>query len=560
MKSLTQLFGFVCSTFRSDGHKNYQLSRCLLYTFEQNVGRKMAQCTYIFGNGSRCEELTHDSSNLCILHIEFPVDESSEEFTLISELKDEKVTNKIAHDNFNFEGARLRSVDFSERTIDGDALFRDAKINAYFNSSKVTFNGLAIFQNATFEGAVSFQAAAFKLGANFQEVTFGDVNFQNVFNFSHATFEGGLSTDFKNVTFNGRADFSYVTFEEGASGKSVDFTNANFNAVNIVTDFSNAQFIEGHEAKSGFDGIAIFHGATFRESTHFKNAIFEHEADFRDVTFGDDAALSPNFDFSGAKFNSLVHFSGAKLKLGAFLGAYSWISFGALFKSDAYFRAAMFEGAVIFEPATFEGFADFEEATFKLCVNFHKAKFVSVSFLGTAFEKGADFREATIGDCEFGGSELKAGLSLRPTTFTTYQGQENACRAAKQSWDSAGDRSQADYYFYHEMEAKRKLKTRAVRWIELPAQFIYGYGVHPERLMAAFVLALILFDAYYWRVGEVASFSEGLYFSFTAMVFPGSAYASPKPGLVGLILVIQSLFGLLLWGSFIATLSRKFGR
>ena len=58
-------------------------------------------CEYKFRNGSKCKEEAFENSKYCILHIELPEDEESEEFKRINELKEEKVEEKV-NNKLNF--------------------------------------------------------------------------------------------------------------------------------------------------------------------------------------------------------------------------------------------------------------------------------------------------------------------------------------------------------------------------------------------------------------------------------------------------------------------------
>ncbi len=102
----------------------------------------MGACGYEFRNKEKCGEETWQNSEFCILHMELPEDEESEEFREINELKKKKVEEKVSKEDFNFEGARLLEVDFSGMKIKNnmdfngsairrDALFREATIGGY---------------------------------------------------------------------------------------------------------------------------------------------------------------------------------------------------------------------------------------------------------------------------------------------------------------------------------------------------------------------------------------------------------------------------------------------
>ena len=116
----------------------------------------MKTCEYLFRNGENCEEETFQNSEFCILHINLPEDEASEEFKKINELKKKKVEEKVIKEDFNFEGAKLFEVDFrgmkiknslyfSHAVIRKDALFDGAEIgrHAWFREAEI--GGGALF-------------------------------------------------------------------------------------------------------------------------------------------------------------------------------------------------------------------------------------------------------------------------------------------------------------------------------------------------------------------------------------------------------------------------------
>ncbi|MGZ4911025.1 MAG: hypothetical protein ACXV5H_12220, partial [Halobacteriota archaeon] len=126
----------------------------------------------------------------------------------------------------------------------------------------------------------------------------------------------------------------------------------------------------------------------------------------------------------------------------------------------------------------------------------------------------------------------------------------------------AGDRATADSYHYLEMEAKRKQKPSWKRYPELPAQYIFGYGVHPWRVFGTFIAIIGVFTLLYLPIEGATNDSliHSASASALAMFIPPSVLQNPKPLPFSIIAVIQAIFGLLLWGTFIATLTRKYGR
>ena len=240
---------------------------------------------------------------------------------------------------------------------------------------------------------------------------------------------------------------------------------------------------------------------------------------------------NPDFNFEGAKIYSIdlsrrkgiidLNFMDATIKGDArFKNATierSAVFDNAMIKGDAWFenatveRWAVFDNATIggsasFENATIEEWAVFDNATIGGSVRFKNVKIKGVaSFENAKIEWSSSFDNAAIkgkvrfdkttikGDVSFDNATLEGesftchtaeiigGLSFEKTLFASLKSQEEACRKAKQAWDKLGDRKTADDYFYRELVAKRKQKNRFMRYLEyVPAQVIFGYGVHPN--------------------------------------------------------------------------------
>ncbi len=116
-------------------------------------------CEYTFRDRERCKEEAMPNSEYCILHVDLPEDEESEEFKRINELKEEKVKEKVDKGDFNFEGAKLLEIDFSGRTIEGSLTFIDAVIEKDAMFEGVNIGELARFTGAKIIGGVSFKGA-----------------------------------------------------------------------------------------------------------------------------------------------------------------------------------------------------------------------------------------------------------------------------------------------------------------------------------------------------------------------------------------------------------------
>ena len=83
------------------------------------------------------------------------------------------------------------------------------------------------------------------------------------------------------------------------------------------------------------------------------------------------------------------------------------------------------------------------------------AYFNGTTFGGNAGFEGTAFR----GHAEFGIDKFEGhSLTFRDATFIYADSQEEACRWAKNVLERNGNREEAGYHFYREMEAIRKRK------------------------------------------------------------------------------------------------------
>jgi hypothetical protein len=226
----------------------------------------------------------------------------------------------------------------------------------------------------------------------------------------------------------------------------------------------------------------------------------------------------------------------------------------------------------------------------------------SAWFDGTTFSGDARFYGATFsGDARFYGAKFEGDLlTFRNATFTHAENQAGACRRAKNVLERNGDREEAGYHFYREMEGKRKQKESDYRYFDYEAllfcketdaspreltdlfkyliynildylfiQVIFGYGVHPYRLWGFWWLIVGLFALLYWigsgvnnstTAQPLTDFLEYLWFSITFAVTPGFAGYKPAPGLYQVLAGVEAIFGTFMWAAFITTFARKYMR
>lgn len=348
------------------------------------------------------------------------------------------------------------------------------------------------------------------------------------------------SVEYDRVIIVGNIDIGEIK-PENEYGKVV--IDSSINITNSIiedgVDFSYSMFKEPFTVKN-----TIFNG-----NVTFTEGIFRGEVNFVDSTFRGDSV-----DFYDAKFCKIVHFKRATFSgLTLFSGATfcEWANFwGTKFGEDLINKGVIFSETVIFMGTKFRD------------VIFHKkAIFMGATFRGDVDFRGAIFRERIQLEQSQFDSDL---LTFKDAKFEDPLSQEDACRRAKNILEKAGNREEAAYHFYREMDAKRKQKHWFIRYfLEYPfIQCIFGYGVHPLRLLIWFIVTAFIFAGIYWAFNGIAGdigWYEYIWFSITTAVTPGYAGYVLNPGFQ-IVAGIEAIFGTFMWASFIATFARKYMR
>ena len=308
-----------------------------------------------------------------------------------------------------------------------------------------------------------------------------------------------------------------------------------------------------------FCGYAFFRGATFCRETYFSGAAFCREADFRGATFSRYAGDSGASFFKGATFSSFADFIEA-----TFSNVADFVE--ATFSKRASFMGATFSEGASFMKATFSGYADFSETNLRKNVDFIEVTFSGIADFGMATFSGYVWFH----DANFEGDIL----TFRGATFFLASVQEQACRRAKNVLEKNGNREEAGYHFYREMDAKRKQKPWYIRYPEYVfVQLIFGYGVHPFRLMFCWFLVAMIFAIFYSVNGGIIGklpasslpqpwsyFVECFYFSIVTAVTPGYGKYELTSWVYQVIASAEAIFGTFMWAAFIATFARKYMR
>lgn len=302
---------------------------------------------------------------------------------------------------------------------------------------------------------------------------------------------------------HGLSDLGEAAFE-----KPVDFSGCRF--VGYAT-FCGSQFMGANFVESQFDSDANFNGCRF-----------EHA------------------DFRGSKFNKCAEFLG------------SWIN------GNADFSESEFKERADFLRSQFKGFAtDFVGCKFNDTIYFNGSEFDGdVNFIRSDFDGNIDFSES-----KFKGDVL----TFKHSKFSYPKSQENACRRAKNVLEKNGDREEAGYHFYREMEAKRKQKPWYYRYPEyIFIQKIFGYGVHPFWLWGWWLAIVIFFAIIFSEWGGIEDamakqWYDYLWFSIATAATPGYALYRPI-GWFKFIAGVEAILGTFMWAAFIATFARKYMR
>ncbi len=356
-----------------------------------------------------------------------------------------------------------------------------------------------------------------------------------------------------------------------------------------------------------FTKQVIFSESIFRGKALFANSIFNEilPEDRDQVVLNSNynrsqlkknsSLVLPKFDgninFNGAKFDEIADFNGCKFLDYAFFNL-------CKFKNFAKFDDSSFSKYCYFRISEFSLNALFYRCKFKDRVAFYNSRFYGDAFfVGDVASSATNFNQSFFcGDaifnfsifnsllsfefCQFGGildfHEYKHKgevLSFKHAIFRDPLSQEEACRRAKNVLERGGNREDAGYHFYREMEARRIQKPWYYRYPEFALiQLIFGYGVHPWRLMGWWIASILCFALiYYIGVGviDATQLFDSIKFSFATAIAPGyiativNSQNSTGYNLAPMyqsVAMIETVFGTFMWAAFIATFARKYMR
>jgi hypothetical protein len=445
-----------------------------------------------------------------------------------------------------------------------------SKLDLPKENEKILINSAIKIINSKIKGAVVFRNIRFREQIIFINTCFHSESWRNT-DFSGSQFCGGADfnattffdtrylVNFRNAKFNRNANFGNVLFSGGADFSNAKFTNANFSNTTFKDDGIREFFSDDWFLRDIIPRCAVFRNATFNWGADFSNAKFNENA-----------------DFSNAKFNGNVFFWHAK------------------FNRNANFDNSLFNGNSDYSEATFNWSAAFNDITFNGRILFENTTFNEIAFFNnTTFNEWADFL-LTKFEGDF--------LTFENAAFAFPTSQETACRKAKNVLEKNGDREKAGYYFYREMEGKSKQKRSSYRYFDYEAllfcneayvapreltdllkylkynileyffiQVVFGYGVHPWRLITWWGIMIVTFAGLYWvgsGINGASQLFDYIKFSLATAIAPGYIATIISPGSTGYrltseyqaVAILESIFGTFLWAGFIATFAKKYMR
>jgi hypothetical protein len=204
--------------------------------------------------------------------------------------------------------------------------------------------------------------------------------------------------------------------------------------------------------------------------------------------------------------------------------------------------------------------------------DFSNSKFNrGILYLGSTISGWISFNRAFIGDIyeitlsrwAMFDADDKTEASFHGTKFADPAIQEKLCRKARRLYEEQGNREEADYHYYREMEARRKQKNRLINYLELPFQYIFRYGTQWKYILALYlgvvIVAAILFWKFHGIIGAT-SFFDCLYFTFITITTLGYGDMLPASGWFRLLAIFLAVFGTFIWAALIAIFARKYMR
>lgn len=449
-----------------------------------------------------------------------------------------------------------KRIEYDSVVITGDLVPQTLRFNYVFAPIIIknsTIRGKVSFKDVQFNGAVDFRGTSFEDEVNFIGAIYGQQCIFEGAHFQKPTYFGGDDPrKDRPALFIGQSNFKKTIFEKYANFNNVEFIQiAEFGCQNHQESFNNRSIFKGH---------TIFIGAKFKSIAHFE------ACEFQDVQFG-------------------VEFR------------------GSVFKKEAYFQGATFSGYANFLNTIFEEYTDFSNTNFSSQTN--GVGFAEANFRGYV----TDFRNAIFNGsfANFRATQFTGEfVSFKDAKFRNLTDQERACRKARTQLNKNANRIEEDYMFYAEMDARRRKKgitktpypesqkrvewgamskyefidyfkyaLRNHEWSKIKGFFLHnllgnlvlrhlfgGYGIFWYQIAFWWLFISMIIGFYYWIFQGIVGapcLRQCIYFSFLVAFTRGYGDFYPKPDFE-LLATSETIFGLIMFGIFIAAITRKYMR
>jgi len=308
--------------------------------------------------------------------------------------------------------------------------------------------------------------------------------------------------------------------------------------------------------KAMIKGDILFSGAVVGGELKFSNSMITGNVLLNRMVIGGSAW------FEGCKIGGTLRFSGSEIKRDIRFS-------GAQVVGTADFKRTKSGGSLSFKKGMIGGSLHASGIQIEGGVFFDGAK-INGSFRIDSSKIGNDatFERARIeGDVDLFLADIKGLINFERARFGMPKAQEKACRKAKQRYQEESDFEKVDHYYYLEMEAKRKQKHWLKKFLELPVQYVFGYGTKWQAVMLSWFIVVFGCALIYWFFGGVETnipdiqlnWWRYIYFSVATVTTLGYGDYHPIRGFE-ILASFEAIFGTFMWAAFITIFARKYMR
>lgn len=503
-------------------------------------------CAYERQDGQRCNHITVDENDLCILHLK-DLEKNKELFidafnSEIDRQRDDSILNieglvfpvpfileDIAWDN-------LKAIAGNRTYFAAEVNLSDSKFEAGVSFAYAEFDGQAYFMNMDFGQCATFRGASFRNSARFDDARLENADFMNT-HFHDAA-------DFQRTVFSGKTDFSSAKFY-----KRTCFNDGRFSS---KVYFGDARFIDDVGFRQTTFGSATFNGAEFCKKALFNNAEFKGSSTFFKTQFLGAALFSSvNFDeltiFRFTDFKKHVVFQNSTLRcLFDSCGLRVVILYGSDL-TNAEFRNVWLGGCIF---ANANGIEDCRFSAVKWYERNGRWVLLDEQCLRWTAKAWEIFQL----------DETNLQYIAPPLSFVAT---ETAYRGLRANYESHKNFPDAGHFHYGEMEMRRLASKnwfeRTIGSIDSLYWLLSGYGERAWRAAIAFFVVLFMFASLYsWQ--ENLSFDEGIFLSARVALLRSNLFSDTFSKTTSWAMLAETVAGPLTLGLFALAIRRRFRR